>query len=105
MLDQHATAEPEVEHREAQTAECAPAIRFKRRHDDLPPLIELGRKLDLASWLCQGWNYVTLFHQILKLNHFITDYATARIPDARDPVIPALRKAEAVSFHPDAQPA
>jgi hypothetical protein len=61
--------------------------------------------LDLASWLRQGWNYVTLFHQILNLNHVITDYATARIPDARDPVIPALRKAEAVSFHPDAQPA
>jgi hypothetical protein len=28
MLDQHATAEPEVEHREAQTAECAPVTRF-----------------------------------------------------------------------------
>jgi hypothetical protein len=43
MLDQHASAEPEVEHGEAQTAECVPAICFKGQHDDPPPLIEFER--------------------------------------------------------------
>ncbi len=45
MLDQHSAAEPEVEHREAQTAERAPAVRFERQHDDLPPVIELERQV------------------------------------------------------------